>query len=82
VFVPGPDARPAAAMAQRLRGTATLIVGEAPEFGQHGGMIAFRVDHTVVRFSINRAAAETEGIHISARLLGLAVAEGGAEAAR
>jgi hypothetical protein len=82
VFVPGPDPLAAAAVAHRLRGSATLIVGEAPEFRVHGGMIAFRVERDVVRFDINQHAAETEGIRISARLLGLAASGGDAETAR
>jgi hypothetical protein len=81
VFVSGPDPLQAKAVAERLRGSASLLVGEAPDFGLHGGMIAFRVEHDVVRFDINQNAAETEGIRISARLLGLA-ASGGARAGR
>jgi hypothetical protein len=81
VFVSGPDPLQAKAVSERLRGSASLLVGESPDFGRHGGMIAFRVDHDVVRFDINQDAAETEGIRISARLLGLA-ATGGAGGAR
>ena len=80
VFVPGLDPLQAAAVARQLRGSASLIVGEAPEFGLTGGMIAFRVDHDVVRFDINQNAAEAEGIRLSARLLGLAATGGGAGA--
>ena len=80
VFVPGSDPRSATLVSERLRGSATLIVGEAPEFGLHGGMITFRVERDIVRFAINQNAAETEGIRISARLLGLAAS--GAESGR
>jgi len=82
VFVPGPDPRPATLVSERLRGSATLIVGEASEFGLHGGMITFRVERDIVRFAINQNAAETEGIRISARLLGLATSAGGAGGAQ
>jgi hypothetical protein len=81
VFVPGSDPHAGTSVSERLRGSATLIVGEAPEFGLHGGMITFRVEGDVVRFAINQNAAETEGIRISARLLGLAVTDGGGGAA-
>jgi hypothetical protein len=76
VFVSGLDPLQAKAVSERLRGSASLLVGESPEFGLHGGMIAFRVDHDVVRFDINQNAAEAEGIRISARLLGLAATSG------
>jgi hypothetical protein len=80
VFVPGPDPFPGKAVAERLRGSGSLLIGEAPEFGKHGGMIAFRVENNVVRFDIHQDAARTEGIRISDRLHGLA-ANGGAAAA-
>jgi hypothetical protein len=72
VFVGGSEPGGAAAVAQRLRGSASLIVGEAAGFAQNGGMIAFRVDGGVVRFEINESAAALEGIRVSGRLLGLA----------
>ena len=72
VFVTGSDPSAASAVGQRLRGSASLIVGEAAGFAQSGGMIAFRVDGDVVRFEINESAAALEGIRVSGRLLGLA----------
>ena len=82
VFVPGADVRQAAPVAERLRGSASLLVGEAPGFAEHGGMIAFRIERDVVRFDINQGAAAMEGIRLSARLLGLAATGGEAGAAR
>jgi hypothetical protein len=72
VFVTGSEAAEGAAVAERLRGSASLIVGEAAGFAQNGGMIAFRVEGGVVRFEINESAAALEGIRVSGRLLGLA----------
>lgn len=82
VFVAGADPVAAAAAALRLRGSASLIVGEAPGFAQSGGMIAFRVDGGVVRFDINESAAAMEGIRVSGRLLGLAATGGPAKASQ
>ena len=82
VFVSGSDPLQGKAVAERLRGSASLLVGEAADFGKHGGMIAFRVENNVVRFDINQGAAETEGIRISARLLGLAASGGAAATSR
>jgi hypothetical protein len=80
VFVAGADTVAASAVALQLRGSASLVVGEAPGFTQNGGMIAFRVDGGVVRFDINESAATTEGISVSGRLLGLAATLGLAKA--
>ena len=76
VFVAGADPVAASAVALQLRGSASLVVGEAPGFAQAGGMIAFRVEAGVVRFDINESAATTEGISVSGRLLGLAATSG------
>jgi hypothetical protein len=82
VFVAGTDPEAASAVAQQLRGSASLVVGEAPGFAQSGGMIAFRVEGGVVRFDINESAAATEGISVSGRLLGLAATFGRPKARR
>ena len=49
-----------------------LTVGESPDFLQRGGMIAFVLDEGRVRFAINPAAADRNGLTISSRLLQLA----------
>jgi hypothetical protein len=82
VFVAGADPVAAAAVALQLRGSASLLVGEAPGFAQNGGMIAFRVEGGIVRFDINEGAATTEGIRVSGRLLGLAATGGAAKASQ
>ena len=54
-------------------GTPTLTVGETDNFIELGGMINFfLVEGKIVRFEINRAAAERVNLRISTRLLQLA----------
>ena len=56
-----------------LSGRGVLTVGESPEFLQKGGVINFVLRDNRVRFEIDRAAAEREGLKISSQLLKLAV---------
>ena len=56
-----------------LRGRGVLTVGESPEFLRQGGIIKFVLRDNKVRFEIDRAAAEREGLRISSQLLKLAV---------
>jgi hypothetical protein len=56
-----------------------LVVGDGSGFTSRGGMIGLFVEHERVGFDVNVGAAETAGLKISSRLLGLAraVAKGG-----
>ena len=54
------------------RGEKVLTVSEVPGFASQGGMINFFPDGRKLRFEINPAAAEREGLKISSRLLALA----------
>lgn len=58
-----------------LRGSRgpVLTVGEAPLFLRDGGMIRLLMDGDRVRFQINNTAAQNAGLHVSSRLLSLAV---------
>jgi hypothetical protein len=49
-----------------------VTVSELSGFAGAGGMIQFVLEDGKVRFWINRAAAERQGIHVSSRLLALA----------
>lgn len=55
-----------------LKGAAVLTVGESEKFTAAGGMITFVREADKVRFEINTAAAEQQGLKISAQLLKLA----------
>ncbi len=58
---------------QSVRGANVLLVGETAGFAAGGGAIQFEMDHHRVRFSINLEAAERAGLHVSSRLLSLAM---------
>jgi hypothetical protein len=53
-------------------GKPILTIGESDSFAARGGVIQLYVENHVVRFEINRAAAERNGLKISSRLLSLA----------
>lgn len=55
-----------------LRNTPVLTVGEADDFLGSGGIIRFCLEGNKVRFEINREAAESAKLRISAKLLLLA----------
>jgi hypothetical protein len=56
-----------------------LTIGESPDFLKAGGMINLFVDQGRVRFDVNLAAAEAQGLGLSSRLLRVArsTSEGG-----
>jgi len=55
-----------------VAGNPVLTVGDSESFVKGGGMIAFCLEGTKMRFEINLAAANTAKLKISARLLALA----------
>jgi len=57
-----------------LKANSVLTVGESEKFITAGGMINFVLAENTVRFEINAAAAEQQGLKISAQLLKLAKA--------
>jgi hypothetical protein len=59
-------------MLAALERSNVLTVGEASEFLEHGGMIAFRIRDNKVRFAVNVEAAAQARIKISSKLLKLA----------
>jgi hypothetical protein len=70
VFVPRGAATDAYLRA--ARGAPVLTVGEEPDFIVRGGIIAFRIEGSNVRFSINPDRADQAQLRISSRLLQLA----------
>ncbi|HMD48479.1 MAG TPA: YfiR family protein, partial [Bryobacteraceae bacterium] len=67
VFFGGP--RSAARSVLGSLGGGVLTVGDGDSFLREGGMIAFVVDNRRVRFDINQALAERNGLKLSSRLL-------------
>jgi hypothetical protein len=80
LFVPnGVAADP---MLRAVASTPVLTVGDAPDFLQRGGMIAFVLEGGRVRFAINPAVAERHHLVISSRLLQLALRPAGVGGSR
>jgi hypothetical protein len=71
VYVPQVAVHPEGIMAATA-GRPILTVGESDSFAARGGVIQLYVEDEVVRFEINRAAAERNGLKVSSRLLSLA----------
>jgi hypothetical protein len=61
-----------AAAIDRLRGVATLVVGEEPGFAEHGAIINFFLEENKIRFEINAKVAQQAKLKISSKLLSLA----------
>ncbi len=54
------------------RGKSVITIGERSAFNKLGGMIRFFVENNRLKFEINLAAAQKEGIRFSSRLLKIA----------
>jgi uncharacterized protein DUF4154 len=72
LYVPAAAASAFAEDAKELAREPVLTVGETEAFLTHGGMIRLFLESKKVRFSVNRAAAESVHLQISSRLLRLA----------
>ena len=72
VFIGKSEDKHLPAILASLRNTPVLTIGEADNFLGSGGMIRFCLDGNKVRFEINREAAESAKLRISAKLLLLA----------
>ena len=68
-----PEGAASTAYLRAARGTPTLTVGESSDFLTRGGIINFVSDGRHVRFAISTPAAEQAQLHISSRLLQLAI---------
>jgi hypothetical protein len=73
-----PEGAASNAYLRAVRGTPTLTVGESSDFLTRGGIINFVSEGRHVRFAISTPAAEQAQLHISSRLLQLAVNTRGA----
>jgi uncharacterized protein DUF4154 len=72
LFVSSNEEKRARAFVENLGRGGVLTVGETQEFFEKGGMIRFAVRDGKVQFQVNLRAATQAGVHISARLLGVA----------
>lgn len=72
LFVPAAQAARLAEIREATRSGSVLLIGEAPDFAAHGGVINFYLEGTRLRFEINVEAAARESLKISSDLLKLA----------
>ena len=72
VFIPRSVAVTVAQLRAQLDHAAVLLVGEKDGFAAAGGEIGFVPRGENLRYQVNLAAAEQAGLHLSARLAGLA----------
>jgi hypothetical protein len=68
----GLSGREAQQVAQALRGTAVLSVGDSADFTRAGGIIHFFLEGGRMRFAVNIDAAERARLRLSSKLLSLA----------
>jgi hypothetical protein len=73
LFVSAAERKRFQSAAASLRGVPTLTVGESRGFAADGGIVNFKLVDGKVRFEVNLDAAERAQIHISSKLLSLAV---------
>jgi hypothetical protein len=59
-------------LAENLKSSGVLTIGENPGFAVEGGIINFKLLDGRVRFEINAQAAEQQQLHVSSKLLSLA----------
>lgn len=72
LFVGADFVRKLEQLESELRGSRTLIVGDARTFAQEGGMIAFVERDGAIHFEVNLASADTAGLKLNSGLLKLA----------
>lgn len=72
VFIPRSAAVTVSQLRAELDHAAVLLVGEKDGFAAAGGEIGFVPRGENLRYQVNLAAAEEAGLHLSARLAGLA----------
>jgi YfiR/HmsC-like len=56
---------------EHLKGSATLTVGDVPEFCENGGMINLRMEGERIHLEINLESVERSSLHLSSKLLNL-----------
>ena len=72
VFIPASEHANLRLHLATLRNAPVLTIGEIPEFLGDGGVIEFFVQQNKVRFDINKAQADAEGVQLDSQLLSLA----------
>lgn len=71
VFVSASERTRLPLILERLKGSATLTVGDVPQFCENGGMVNLRLEGERIHLEINLEAAERSSLHLSSKLLNL-----------
>lgn len=74
VFIPASEQTNLRRHLETLRNAPVLTIGESAEFLDAGGVIRFFVEQNKIRFDINKAQADVEGLQMDSQLLSLAAA--------
>jgi hypothetical protein len=72
LFIASGDEEPESPVLEQFSRQGVLTVGDAPGFARRGGTIGFYLEADAVRFEINHVRAQSIGLKISSKLLGLA----------
>jgi hypothetical protein len=72
LFISSSEAQRLSQTLKALEGSSVLTVAEMDHFNETGGMIAFILEGTKIRFKINNDSATRAGLKISSKLLSLA----------
>ena len=79
LFIAAPDDRATASALARVGSSPVLTVGESARFTKLGGIIRLYKEHDKLRFEVNVSRAQSAGLRISSKMLGLArITKGGA----
>lgn len=72
VFIDETEEKELPNVLKTLKGTSTLVVGEAEDFAEHGGAVQFFLENNKLRFAINVDAIQRARLQASSKLLTLA----------
>jgi uncharacterized protein DUF4154 len=72
VYVDGRDARRSSQLAESLKGTSVLSVGDGENFAEQGGVAQLVLEQDRMRFAVNVTAVERARLRLSSKLLSLA----------
>ena len=72
LFVSASDSKQFRTLANSLKSSGVLSVGDVQGFASRGGVVNFKMEDGRVRFEVNVDVAEHEQLHISSKLLSLA----------
>jgi hypothetical protein len=72
LYVQGLGTKPSLDLLQLLKGAPVFTVGDEESFAESGGVAAFFIDGSKMRFAVNLQSAQRAHVQLSSRLLALA----------